>query len=132
MVEHIERDEAMAFFAEARRVLKSGGIIRIAVPDIRWHVDNFLKDGDADLFIRRTKLTREMPKTFFGKVKSLMVGDRSHKWMYDGPSMCRMLAKAGFLDAQELGSGRTLIENHGNLNLSERAPESVFLEAINP
>ena len=132
MVEHIERDEALAFFAEAQRVLKPGGIIRIAVPDIRWHIDNFLEDGDADRFIRRTKLTREMPKTFFAKVKSLMVGDRSHKWMYDGPSMCQLLTSAGFLEAKELKSGETQIENPGELNLSERAPESVFLEAINP
>lgn len=132
MVEHIERDEALAFFAEAQRVLKSGGIIRIAVPDIRWHVNNFLEDGDADRFIRRTKLTREMPKTFFAKVKSLVVGDRSHKWMYDGSSMCQLLTKAGFLDAKELKSGETSIENPGDLNLRERAPESVFLEAVNP
>ena len=132
MVEHIERDEALAFFAEAQRVLKPGGIIRIAVPDIRWHVDNFLEDGDADRFIRRTKLTRETPKTFLAKVKLLMAGDRSHKWMYDGSSMCKLLTKAGFIDAKELKSGETSIDNPGDLNLRERAPESVFLEAVNP
>jgi len=35
MLEHLDRDEASTFLKEARRILRCGGIIRIAVPDLR-------------------------------------------------------------------------------------------------
>ncbi len=132
MVEHLYREDAHTFLKEARRALMPGGVIRIAVPNIAWQVENYLKDGDADEFIRHTKLPRNKPKSTFAILKQLYLGDRDHKWMYDGPSMCRLLAEAGFVDPQVAPSGTTRIESPGQLNLSERDPESVFVEAINP
>ena len=131
MVEHLERGEALKFFAETRRILKPGGIIRLAVPNIRWHIDNFLEDNDADKFIEKIKLTRVLPKTMMGRLRALMIGDRSHRWMYDGSSICKLLTEAGFENACELEAGETMIPNPGDLNLRERAPESVFAEAYN-
>src|SRR4051812_1200031 len=51
MLEHLDRAEARQFLAETRRVLIRGGIIRIAVPDLRFHVDRYLARRDADLFV---------------------------------------------------------------------------------
>ena len=38
MLEHLDRAEARAFLAECRRVLKPGGILRLAVPDLKSSV----------------------------------------------------------------------------------------------
>jgi predicted SAM-dependent methyltransferase len=130
MIEHIDRQEVALFFKEAIRVLKSGGIIRIAVPDIRYHIDNYLKDGDANNFIEHTYLTREKPKSMVEKIKYLVVGDRNHQWMYDGKSLCNLLSSMGFKDPKVIGSGLTNIAEPGALNLHERTPESVFVEAV--
>jgi len=132
MVEHLERDRAMDFLAEARRVLRSGGIIRIAVPDIRFHIDNYLEDQDADGFIEGTHLTRPSPRSLIAKAKYLFIGDRNHQWMYDGQSLCALLTRAGFRDAEVAPAGTTRILDCEELDLSERMPESVFAEAINP
>jgi len=34
MLEHLDREEAKLFLREALRVLKSGGIIRLVLPDL--------------------------------------------------------------------------------------------------
>ena len=131
MVEHLDRDEVQRFFAEARRVLKQGGIIRIAVPDVRFHIDRYLQTGDADGFIEGIRLGRRKPRGFVQRAKHSVVGDREHHWMYDGPSLCRSLSSAGFVDARVLETGSTTIPDPGSLDLAERAPESVFVEARN-
>ena len=132
MIEHIERKDVKGFLGETRRILKSGGQIRIAVPDIRYHVENYLQDEDADKFIEITHLTRNRPRTILERMKYLLVGDRNHLWMYDGNSLCQLLLAAGFADVQVMPSGTTTIVKPGQLDLKERSPESVFVEAVNP
>ena len=131
MVEHLEKLDVASFFKEARRILKSGGIIRLAVPNIKYQVDNYLKDGDADKFIESTYLTRKKPKTIIAKIKYLIIGDRNHQWMYDGKSLCNLLSSAGFEEPRILEPGLTTIPDPGMLDLKERSPESVFVEAVN-
>ena len=131
MVEHLEKPDVASFFKEARRILKSGGIIRLAVPNIKYQVDNYLKDGDADKFIESTHLTRKKPKTIIAKIKYLLIGDRNHQWMYDGKSLCNLLSSAGFEEPKILEPGLTTIPDPGTLDLKERSPESVFVEAVN-
>jgi len=132
MLEHLTRSDARLFLAEAKRVLTSGGIIRIAVPDVRYHVDRYLRNGDADQFIDEMLLTSSRPKGFISKLKFLITGDRHHQWMYDGNSLRKLLTHAGFNEPVEMEGGETLIPNPGPLNLKERLPESVFVEAVNP
>lgn len=132
MLEHLDQEEAFAFLAEARRILKSGGIIRIAVPDLKYHIENYIANGDADSFIESTHLTRKKPKTFIEKIMYLVTGDRNHQWMYDGDSLCRLLLRVGFEQTCIMVPGDTRIPDPEKLNLMERVPESVFVEAINP
>ena len=132
MIEHIEKEDVALFFKEVRRILKSGGIIRLAVPNIKYQVDNYLKDGDADKFIESTHLTRKKPKTIIAKIKYLIIGDRNHQWMYDGKSLCNLLSSAGFKEPRIMKTGLTTIPDPGMLDLKERSPESVFVEACNP
>ncbi len=132
MLEHLDQDQVATFLKEARRVLVSGGIIRLALPNIRYHVDNYLHDNDADNFIEKTLLACPPRKTSLDKLKHFLVGDRHHLWMYDGDSLCKLLLAAGFQSPQVMESGTTTIRDPGPLNLRERAPESVFVEAVNP
>ncbi len=132
MLEHLDREEAYSFLREARRILKHGGIIRLAVPSIRYHVENYVKDGDADRFIENVNLARAKPRSFFEKMRFLVSGSRNHHWMYDGKSLCKLLDTGGFIKAKIMKSGSTMIGDPGELNLRELFPESVFVEAVNP
>jgi predicted SAM-dependent methyltransferase len=131
MLEHLYPKEAALFLKEARRVLIPNGIIRIAVPDLKFHIENYLKDHDADTFVKNIQLAVNKPTGLIEKLKRLIVGERNHLWMYDGESLCRLLLKSGFRNPQVLTSGQTRIPNPAGLDLAERSPESVFVEAFN-
>ncbi|MEQ8880789.1 MAG: methyltransferase domain-containing protein, partial [Cyclobacteriaceae bacterium] len=49
VLEHIPKAKVKAFLNECYRVLKPGGIIRIAVPDLEGIVRNYLKYLDQNL-----------------------------------------------------------------------------------
>jgi len=132
MLEHLDAKGMATVLAEARRVLKPGGHIRIAVPNLRHHVDNYLQTGDADGFMNNTGLSRRPALTIFSRIWYLFVSDRSHKHMYDGASLCDLLERAGFRDVREMPPGETTIPQPGPLDLRERYPESVFVEAVSP
>ncbi len=132
MLEHLDRYEALQFLAQARRVLRHNGVLRIAVPDIRRLVEQYLATGDADAFIEATHLTVNKAHTALQRLRCLIVGPRHHHWMYDGKSLCDLLSRTGFADSRVMPAGMTRIENPGDLELAERSSESVYVEALNP
>lgn len=129
MLEHLEKAKARSFLREAGRVLKSGGIIRIAVPDLRVFVERYIEDKDADKFVEKLHMSKNSPDTFAEKIKYLFVGDRHHKWMYDGASLSNLLNQLSFRNPIVLEAGMTTIPNPGTLNLREREEESLYIEA---
>jgi hypothetical protein len=130
MLEHLDKQEAMEFLMEARRVLKHEGIIRLAVPDLRRMIADYETDGDADRLVSRTQLAHTRPQTLLQKLRWLFVADRSHhRCMYDANSLALLLAKAGFSHVVVQPAGSTMIPNPGDLNLREREDESLYVEA---
>ena len=132
MLEHLDKYERDGFLRESYRVLCPGGFIRLAVPNIQFHVRNYFEDNDADRLIAALSLAKAKPRTLAAKWRYLLFGARHHHWMYDGDSLCRLLLSAGFVDARVMVPGETRIQEPGELDLYERVPESVFVEAIKP
>ncbi len=132
MLEHLDQTEVFLFLEESKRVLMSGGILRLAVPDIKKQVDQYLLTGDADQFIEGALMCIPRPRTIAQRLKTLAVGTRHHQWMYDGRSMCHLLSSHGFKNAKVVQPGETSIKNPGPLDLYERLQESVYVETENP
>ncbi len=130
MVEHLDREEVACFLSEAYRVLRSDGILRVGVPDLKKLANDYLESGDADGFVETMLLTVPKPKTLVKKLRYIIVGPRNHFWMYDGPSLARHIVTAGFRSARIVAAGVTSIEDLGKLDLFERATESVYVEAV--
>ncbi len=128
MIEHLDRREARRFLAECRRVLKPEGRLRIVVPDLRITVNDYVAKGNADIFLDHLQLELDKPHGLMGHLRHLLVGGRNHHWLYDGPSMRKLLLEHGFGDVDVLQPGQTRIEEPGELNLSERAGESAYVE----
>lgn len=133
MLEHLDRQEARQFLAEARRVLRKDGVIRLVVPDLRRLATRYVEaGGGADGFVEATLLGRERPRGVVGRLKHLALGDRGHAWMYDATSLAALLTAEGFSNARELPPGTTRMPDPGALDLHERADESVYIEAEPP
>jgi predicted SAM-dependent methyltransferase len=132
MIEHLDRGEARAFLAEVRRILRPGGIVRIAAPDLSRLVQDYLATQDADGFVAATHMCASRPAGPVVRMKSALVGPRHHLWMYDGTSLAKLLHETGFSDAAIMPPGKTSITDPGDLDLEERASESVYVEAVRP
>lgn len=132
MIEHLDRDEAGRFLTEVRRVLRPGGIVRLAAPDLSLLVDSYLSTRDADDFVLRTYLAQARPGSLLTRLRAVVVGSRHHLWMYDGASLSGLLRRTGFADVTVLPPGETAIADPGSLDLKERVEESVYVEGVNP
>ncbi|MHB1533052.1 MAG: class I SAM-dependent methyltransferase [Acidimicrobiales bacterium] len=132
MLEHLDRDEARLFLGEVSRVLISGGILRLAIPDLSIHLDRYANDGDADEFMNRTCLYYPRSRTVLARLREMFIGRRNHVWMYDAKSLAGLLEASGFTDVESLPAGITRIPNPGSLNLRERSEESAYVEGRKP
>lgn len=112
--------------------LSPGGIVRIAVLDIKIYIAEYNNTGDADTFLGKTFLCTPELTSFVQKLKLLLVGARNHQWMYDGKSLSNLLQKHGFVSIEIMPVEETTISNPGPLNLRERNWESLYVEARKP
>jgi predicted SAM-dependent methyltransferase len=129
MLEHLDRTEALALLHEVHRVLIPGGVIRLVVPDLLRRVRAYVESGDADAFVSSLNMGSRAVRVLAAKIQFMAIGSREHQWMYDAKSLIRLLESADFADAREMQPGSTSIPNPGFLNLSERADESIYIEA---
>jgi SAM-dependent methyltransferase len=132
MLEHLDSTEARQFLAEAHRVLMSGGILRLAVPDLARRIEKYVQERDADDFMASLNMRSHNLHTIKGKIRMLALGDRDHRWMYDGNSLIKLLRSSGFIDPKEMPPGETTIPCSEPLNLREREDESIYVEATRP
>ena len=130
MIEHLDRAEARAFLAEVRRILRPGGVVRVAAPDLARMVRDYLATDDADGFIAATHMGLNRPTGLTAWMKWALIGPRHHLWMYDGNSLAKLLREVGFADAVIMPPGETNIVDPGDLDLKERAAQSVYVEAV--
>jgi SAM-dependent methyltransferase len=111
-LEHLTRRHGEQLVREALRVLRPGGVIRLAVPDLA---------------------ARGM-----GDGKGAMAGDfedphlgyfARHRCMYDFGALAELVTRAGFVDARrcELRQGRV-----PDLEVLDNRPGSLFVEAAKP
>lgn len=80
MLEHLDRAGARAFLAECRRVLKPGGILRLAVQDLRNAAYQYLRLSDADGFLRHLQFDLDKPRGAVARLLHMLSGGRGHHW----------------------------------------------------
>jgi predicted SAM-dependent methyltransferase len=132
MLEHLDRVEARAFLAECRRVLRPGGVLRLAVPDLRNAAYQYLRLSDADGFMRHLQFDLDKPRGPIAQLRRMLTGGRGHHWMYDSDSLVTLVAAAGFVEVELADRTRTRIGQPGALDLNEREADSLSVEAARP
>lgn len=114
-VEHLYRDEALGFLRDAHRALRSGGVLRVIVPDVAAIVDWYLERrsqppagqspaarpeaaSDVLMGLLGVHAPRRSPGRGLLALYRRRTDFDSHKWMYDADGLVALFREAGFED----------------------------------
>lgn len=97
-IEHLTVDEAQVVIKDLMRVLKPGGVMRIAMPDLESVVNNYMNVPlDEDQVIKDYKLGFVKTRAEWMNMSFRWWG---HMWLYDWEELKRRLHEAGYDDAK--------------------------------
>ena len=159
VLEHFDRNKAHEFLKEQLRVLRSGGIVRVVVPDFERSCRNYLDhillcernpaaidehDGFVtpllEMSVQREAFGSSQQKPLRRTVENLLLGDarqrgQTHQWMYDRFNLLSLLRSVGFNNLRYEKYDRSMIHDwhHYGLDLDqsgkEYKPGSLYVEA---
>jgi SAM-dependent methyltransferase len=116
MLEHLDRDVAERCLGEVHRVLRPGGTLRLAVPDLDGVIANY-DPIDPDAFL---------DGLFEGHSDRRSSASR-HRWQYNAVSLRALLERVGFREIERCSyrEGRC-----PDLEVIETRPWSLFMEGV--
>jgi hypothetical protein len=110
MIEHVPLGAARTFLAEAHRCLQPGGTIRLVTPDLRSHVDLYLKGADV-VKSPQAAVYRDLGVTMEHPVDLVRtpIGEFGHHlgYVYDFETLDAELQRAGFSPARRCALGES-------------------------
>jgi hypothetical protein len=104
ILEHLSRDDFGIALRNSFRLLAPGGIFRLVVPDLEARAEVYLaavQSGSSeasDVFMRSTRLGLERRRRTALQHAVALLGNSTHLWMWDYPSLSHELASAGFIE----------------------------------
>jgi SAM-dependent methyltransferase len=159
VLEHLDKDIAEKFLKEVKRVLKPGGVHRIAVPDFEKlcrayithisHCDEFpVNSCNHDSYIAAL-IELSVLKEAYGTrqqnllrrlIENIVLGDarrrgQTHQWMYDRINLREKLTSIGYKEVYLQDYKTSLIPNWSDYwldvdeNGNQYRPESLYVEA---
>lgn len=162
VLEHFDVSPARQFLKEALRVLKPGGVLRVAVPDFEMMVRAYMRHleiceidteamFDHDKYIapmieqcvRRESFSTSHQTGIRRVLENAILGDarkrgETHQWMYDRFNLQAALRKAGFSDTQVTTYDNSWIKDwvsyglDANADGSQYKTDSLYVEARKP
>jgi predicted SAM-dependent methyltransferase len=132
-IEHIDRGAAPAYFAEAFRVLRPGGVLRTSTPSLRALVDAYLEQDPALLDAHRQD--GYVARTHADMLNNYVHMSGEHVYIYDEETLTLLLEEAGFARIEEAAFGDS---RHAALVGVDRHPMGelqglvICLDAVRP
>jgi predicted SAM-dependent methyltransferase len=112
--EHLTPESGFRLLTECHRVLRSGGVFRIAVPDAGARLKAY------------PQRWRDGQMAPMSSINELFYGDR-HKTMYDAETLREACRRAGFVEAEQRDFGESRL---GPVDSIGRGAESLYIEAV--
>jgi len=111
VLEHLQRDQALALLRSIYGCCRPGGVVRMAVPDLAKYVTDYQMgiispkapgQSAADTLLHRLFLRPPLAQTsLIPKLYHTLLDFNSHKWLYDRDSLLGLFNEAGFPQARE-------------------------------
>jgi predicted SAM-dependent methyltransferase len=122
--EHFSYEDSLALSKECFRVLKPGGAIRIAVPDLGLIVKEYLSDPAplaSHTFLSRLSLSHSL--------RDILHPGSHHSQMFDSRSLIHLLGSAGFVAPEVKSYRQSVLPDIEQIELEVRRGESLYVEA---
>lgn len=139
VLEHIPRRDAQAFMREANRVLQTGGVLRLVVPDLLHYARLYLKQKEQNgaepnaandfmnhLLVHPDHGPEPLPLKFYRAYLDTL----SHKWMYDAESLGQLFTDAGFREIAPRGYLDSRIPQIAEVERANRFEDGICVEAV--
>jgi predicted SAM-dependent methyltransferase len=125
--EHLELEDGVRLLADIRRVLRPGGIVRIAMPDLRALVDAYLGDWEDQTWLQNPAFDRiDTP----AHMLNVSMHEWGHRYLYDWDELRLRLQQAGFVGVERCEWGRS--ESADLAGLETRSDSKLIAEATAP
>jgi predicted SAM-dependent methyltransferase len=115
MLEHLDSRTAERLIADAYRVLRPGGVLRLCVPDLEFAVSRY-QEGDRARFL--DYFFPLDPRNDLGR----------HRYMYDYFMLHQLLQSVGFAEVERFARAEGATPDIGLLD--NREDETLYVEAV--
>ena len=131
-IEHLTLEEARAYFGEAYRVLRPGGLIRTTTPNLTGLSEIFLARHAAPLQVHRS---HGYEAATHGEMLNNYFYSWDHRHIYDFETLSHLLRRAGFVDVREERYGQSAHEPLNGIDRHDpgEIPQTVLcVDAVKP
>lgn len=130
LIEHLPLESAKALLCDCYRVLKPGGVLRIAVPDLEIMIKKY-RAGEMEYFNVDQPLEFVLAPTAGEKFSRLMFsGDYAHRAVYDFGMLEIFLRQAGFATVVRSAPGFSHSEVMQQETKDQHPEISLYVEAV--
>ena len=127
-LEHLSKEQGQYFLQECYRVLKSEGVVRIVVPDLKHFVEQYLhKNMRADDFVQKLGVLYGTKGQSALKKRLAPFYQFPHKCMYDTLTLMEVMAEIGF-QATDKAPFSSAIADIETIELESRTQAAVIVE----
>jgi predicted SAM-dependent methyltransferase len=122
--EHLEYPhDARRFLGECHRILETGGIFTLGVPDTQWALEAYVGPDDKGYFeLAKAKWHPAWCQTRLEHINYHFRQGTEHRFAYDFETLHRVLAEAGFLNIRQRPFDR-------DLDAESRREGTLYVEA---
>lgn len=138
VLEHLSLEDFDAAIKETFRILRSGGIFRLVVPDLydlaRAYVDSHDRRDVAASheFMRGSYLGHESRKRGVGGFIQSALGNSEHLWMWDELSLAEALRGHGFVEVRRAQFGDSADPAFASVEDKGRFERACAMQAVKP
>lgn len=111
-LEHLKYPELINHLLECHRIIKTGGVVRMSVPDFDIMIKNYLeKTEDLDIAVSESEVNQGFPIENHTDLFVNRVLYHDHYYLHNFDTLKRALEKCGFSHIRRVTPGDTIVDS---------------------